>query len=831
MLRRSTLSHGSRRQDSRDNETTRRLYQARCAVGALTALVLFWVLLTYATGHVNRTISDLGESTVAVLAAVNCALAARAASGRLRIAWAGLAGATLSWGIGQAVWSWYELVAHTPTPFPGLSDVGFLGFPLGAVIALAVFPSNISGAHRRRMTLDGLMVACALGLVSWATTLGAVVHAGSDSPLALAVSVAYPLSDIALLVVCVLVLSRSRAHRVPLALIAAGLALMAVGDSGFAYLVATGSYATGSLVDLGWFFAFGMLAFASLTTSATVEEAPAGSQTMAGTLLPYLPLAGAVAFLGWQVTDGQPVSAVETALAVVIVLLLLLRQSLTVRENQLLARAVAMREAQLRHQAFHDQLTGVANRALFIDRAAHALELHRRDRRPLSICFLDLDGFKAVNDQLGHNAGDDILREVSTRLRAVLSEADTLARFGGDEFAVVLENQPDPMGIARALLDSLRTPFAIGDREVSVLASIGVARVDLLDPTPSVDELLLRADLAMYVVKRRGKSGVLLHTPGLQLDEVDDVVLCRALSVALLEKQVTVSFQPIVDLSTGRLDCLEALARWAPGGRPVPPEDFVRVAESCQLIGPLFRLVLREACAQLRRWTALPGGSGVRVAVNITPGQLSSPDLPSFVAAELAGHGLAADRLVLEITETGGLTDTATTHAVCRELRALGVSLSVDDFGTGQSSLARLRDLPVNEIKIDRSFVTDVDRDEARRRFVWGVVAFAERVGITVVAEGVEREAERDVLTRLGCHRAQGFLFSRPVDAENVDALLRSTGSWLSGTPGVPVLLTPKAPGPLPPFAAPRGKVRRSIRAQQPQPLDADIARVRDPMD
>jgi EAL domain-containing protein (putative c-di-GMP-specific phosphodiesterase class I) len=203
----------------------------------------------------------------------------------------------------------------------------------------------------------------------------------------------------------------------------------------------------------------------------------------------------------------------------------------------------------------------------------------------------------------------------------------------------------------------------------------------------------------------------------------------------------------------------------------------VRVAESCNLIDPLFRFVLGEACAQLRRWSALPGGSDVRVAVNLSPVQLSSPELPAFIAAELGRHGLAGDRLVVEITETGRLVDTDTSNAVCHELRRLGVRISVDDFGTGLSALARLRDLPINEVKIDRSFITDVDHDEARHRFVSGVLAFAERLGLTVVAEGVEREAERDALAELGCHRAQGFLFSRPVSGHAVDALLCPTGT------------------------------------------------------
>ncbi len=787
------------------------LKQARNAVGAVTALVLLVVVATYLTHHVNRAFSDLSESGVALLAALNCALAARSASGRLRHAWIGLAGATLSWGIGQSIWSWYELVQHTATPFPGLADIGFLGFPLGAVIALAVFPSNVSHAGRWRMTLDGLMVTSAIGLVSWATVLDAVVKAGGNSSWALTVSVAYPASDIALLVVCVLVLSRSRAHQMSLAFIAAGLALMAVADSGFAYLVANNSYATGNLIDLGWFFAFGTLAFAAMTPGATVPAVAVKDTTVAGTFLPYVPLGGAVVFLAWQIVNQRSISDVETALAVLIVLLVLVRQFLTVHDNQRLARTVAEQDAELRHQAFHDLLTGLANRALFVDRAAHALELHRRDQRPLSICFLDLDGFKAVNDQLGHNAGDELLRQASTRFRDVLSEADTLARFGGDEFAVLLEEHQNPVEVGRALLECLVAPFSLAGGVASVSASVGVAQIGLYDPTPTVDELLVRADQAMYVVKRRGKADVLLHSTGLQLEDVDELELGHALAQALVDKQVTVSYQPIVDLSTGQLDTLEALARWAPGGRPVSTEVFLRIADACDLMDSLFRFVLGEACTQLARWTAIPGGSRVRVAVNVSPQLMSSSELPAYIASELLRLGVAGDQLVLEITETGGFTDTPTTHAVCLELQRLGVRLSVDDFGTGLSSLARLRDLPINEVKIDRTFITNIDQDETRRRFVGGVLKFAEHVGLTVVAEGVEREAERAALAKLGCHRAQGFLFSRPVPSEAIDALLRHPGSWRSGMPAPP----PEPHG---------SKVRQNDREDRLRPLGADTA-------
>jgi diguanylate cyclase (GGDEF)-like protein len=755
----------------------------RQAIGALTVLLMLVVGVAFLTGHVGRALDDLGELAAALLAAVSCALAFRSASGRLRAGWAALAVACLSWAIGEAIWSTYELALHTSTPFPSLADVGFLGFPIGAMVALAVFPAGASRADRRRMTLDGLMVACAIGLVSWATALGAVVDAGADSVLATAVSVSYPLSDIALLVVCVLVLSRSRTHRLVLGFVAAGLALMAVSDSGFAYLTAQGSYSTGNPVDLGWFCAFGLLALAPLVPGATRSQVHSDSVAVAGAMLPYVPLAGALGFIGWRLATGHQLSGVETVLTAVLILLVLVRQFLTVRDNQQLALALAGREAELRHQAFHDTLTNLANRALYVDRVTHALALHRRDRRTLAICFLDLDGFKAVNDTHGHAAGDDLLKQVSARFSAVLSDADTLARLGGDEFAVLLENGPAPVEVARALLASLYAPFVVAGHEVSVLASVGVATVDPVDETPTVDELLTRADVAMYVVKRRGKADVLLHTAGLQLDELDDITLGRSLAAALKDKQISVAFQPIVDLSTGHVHTLEALARWAPGGRPVPPEVFVRVAERCNLVDELFRLVLEETCQQLARWLLLPGGGALRAAVNLSPQQLASPELVPNVMAALRRHGLDGSRLVLEITETEGLADATASRAVCSELRRLGIRLSVDDFGSGLSSLARLRDLPIDEVKIDRSFITGVDQDGGCRRFVRGVLAFAAEVGLVVVAEGVEREAERDALAGLGCQRAQGFLFSKAVSSEQVDALLRPRAPRTHGIP------------------------------------------------
>jgi diguanylate cyclase len=573
-------------------------------------------------------------------------------------------------------------------------------------------------------------------------------------------------------VMCVLVLSRSAAHRGPLACVAGGLALMAVADSGFAYLTAKETYSTGDTVDLGWFFAFGVLTLAPLAQGASTARVQQDVRAAAGGLLPYIPLGAALAFIGWRVANGYDLSPAETAMTAALVVLVLARQFLTVHDNQQLAAALAGREAELRHQAFHDGLTGLANRALYVDRVAHALDLHRRDGRSLSICFIDLDGFKAVNDTRGHAAGDELLKQVAQRFTGVLTGADTLARLGGDEFAVLLEDGPPALLVARSLLACLERPFALVGHEVSVLASVGVATVEPDQPTPSVDELLRRADVAMYVVKRCGKADVLLYSHDLQLDQHDDLSLGSAMAQALRDRELTVVYQPIVDVTSGRLLSVEALARWSPAGGPVAPEVFVKVAERCGLVDELFALVLDVSCGHLARWSALPGLAGVRASVNLSPQQLSWPDLKNTVVTTLHRHGLTGERLVLEITESEGLTNTATIQLVCSELRALGVRLSVDDFGIGLSSLARLRDLPIDEVKIDRSFITGVDTDPGARRFVRGVLAFAEEMRLVVVAEGVEREAERLALADLGCHRAQGFLFSGAVPAEDVDRLL-----------------------------------------------------------
>ncbi|MCU1599631.1 MAG: Diguanylate cyclase/phosphodiesterase [Frankiales bacterium] len=489
--------------------TPRALTAGGAVAVALVAVALF------VTGQVDETTDDLLEIASALLAALSCGFAAGASRGRLRLGWAALASACACWTAGEATWSVYELGLHRE-PFPSPADLGFLLFPVGAAVALLVFPAAATRADRRRMVLDGLMTATAVGLLSWTTALGEVFRHNAGSVAATVISVAYPLSDIALVVLCVLVLSRAKGRRRTLSLIGLGIALMSIADSAFAYTSAVGSETVGGLVDLGWYLAFLALALAPLTSRDKEDRPEEQRQQVAGGYLPYVPLVVCSTVEISRFAMGKAPDVLEAALCGLLMALILVRQALTVRDHQRLATTLLERDRELRHQAFHDGLTGLANRALFVDRTRHALALHARDGRPLSVCFLDLDGFKHVNDTLGHAAGDELLRQVSARFLGALSTADTLARFGGDEFAVLLEDPADALTAAERLRAALEHDFVLDGQPASVTVSIGVATTSPDRSTPTLDELLTMADVAMYTVKRRGKAGVLSYSSDLE---------------------------------------------------------------------------------------------------------------------------------------------------------------------------------------------------------------------------------------------------------------------------------------------------------------------------
>ena len=453
-------------------------------------------------------------------------------------------------------------------------------------------------------------------------------------------------------------------------------------------------------------------------------------------------------------------------------------------------------EAELAHQAFHDALTGLANRALFHDRVTHALRRRAgRGAEPgaapdVAVLFVDLDDFKAVNDALGHPAGDALLREVAARLLGATRGSDTVARLGGDEFAVLLEGVPAGgagPAVARAQA-ALRAPVVLGEgdgaRAWPARASVGVAHAQ---PGDTADDLLRNADTALYAAKGAGKDRHAVFAPAMHAAAVARLALEADLrhAVAALERGdaaaagFRVVYQPVVSLAGrgGRLVGVEALVRWTrPGGAPVPPLEFVPLAEATGLVVPLGRWVLAEACARAAGWRAA-GAAPVRVAVNVSGRQLAACDaLAADVAAALAASGLPPGALTLEMTESVLMQRTDETLGQLRALKALGVRLAIDDFGTGYSSLAYLQRFPVDVLKIDKAFVDGVADEEGDRAIARTVVALGRALGLETVAEGVERDDQRAALSALGCDFAQGYLFGRPMGAAAIAARL-ATGA------------------------------------------------------
>ncbi|HUZ19013.1 MAG TPA: EAL domain-containing protein [Acidimicrobiales bacterium] len=432
-------------------------------------------------------------------------------------------------------------------------------------------------------------------------------------------------------------------------------------------------------------------------------------------------------------------------------------------------------EEQLTYHALHDELTGLPNRVLFFDRLTVALGRARR-HAPVAVLFLDLDRFKLVNDSLGHDAGDQLLVQVAARLSSALRESDTIARFGGDEFVVLCEDvvsADEVVGVAERLSQSLAAPIALADGEVFITTSIGIAFSEGPDQTPQA--LLRDADAALYRAKELGRGGYELFNEQMRARAVERLATVNALHRAIERDELLLYYQPIVELVSGSIVGMEALVRWQHHERGlVPPTEFIPLAEESGLIVELGRWVLREACAQARRWSEALPGSTLTMSVNLSARELQHPMVVEEVADALASARVDPRRLVLEITESVLMNDTRATLDRLQQLRDLGVRLAIDDFGTGYSSLASLRRLPVDVLKIDKSFIDGlgVDRDESA--ITRTVVRLAQALGLETVAEGVERAEVAAELLTLGCHLAQGYHFSRPLPAAELDQLLRS---------------------------------------------------------
>ena len=438
-------------------------------------------------------------------------------------------------------------------------------------------------------------------------------------------------------------------------------------------------------------------------------------------------------------------------------------------------------EAELEHQARHDALTGLPNRFLFEDRFSSALTRAHRNDSKTAVLFIDLDHFKDVNDSLGHSAGDTLLQEWTTRLSALVRRSDTVARFGGDEFAVLLETitHTDTETIARKVLEAVALPFHVSGHDLFVSASIDISLYP--DDGPDAATLLKNADTALYQAKTDGRNLFRFFSSDMHERALENLVMTNALRVGLERDELEVRYQPCVELASGRFKSVEALVSWRhPELGLLPPGRFIPLAEETGLIQPLGERVLEIACRQMRQWQDdhLPIS---RIAVNLSARQFRLPDLPYRIAAVLAATGLKGEHLELEVTESVMMQNPEAATALLMHLKSMGIQIAIDDFGTGYSSLSYLKSLPIDFLKIDKSFVSGVPIAGDDVAIIRAIIAMAKSLGLRLIAEGVETEDQRAFLASQGCDEAQGWLFSRPLPGLEITALLAARQADHSG--------------------------------------------------
>ena len=755
------------------------------AAGVVFLSFVIWIVSDVSHGPSRAAIDDIVLLVLAVPAAVFSVIAARSAQGRLRLAWVAMAIGVAAWAIGEAIWTHYELVLGE-VPFPSVADGFFLIFPVGACAALLLFPSEYAGPFRGRVFLDGLIVAGSLFLVSWVTILGPIYAAEATDRLLFVVSLAYPVSDVVVLTLAAVVLVRSGPeHRLTLTLLTVGLACIALSDSLFTYLSTKNEYASGDVIDIGWAAGLLLIAVAAAASRQTTHENSEAPELpgWASIWLPYAPLLLAAIVAAAKPSEllrSQPVEVI----AGLLVLAVLARQFLAVSENRRLLATVA-------EQALRDPLTGLANRALFNERLDQGMERRERDGVTVGVVAVDLNDFKLVNDNLGHPVGDDLLVGVASRLLNSVRSGDTVGRLGGDEFSVVVEGDADaPYLIAQRVVEAFEQPFLVGEHELLMRPSVGLATADPDEPGLSAEELLRRADLAMYMAKRARIRGVQTYNAEMQLGaqtieaeifsrpagppEIGGVAAIRLLGDlrhAIANAELTLVYQPKFELATGRIVGAEALLRWPRPDGLLTPEDFLPLVRRHGLITAITDLVLNRALDDALAWQS--ASLGLPVAVNLFAPSLANLGIPAQITTALADRGLDPRVLTVEITEDLFLDDMERTRTVLDQLRHSGIRIAIDDFGSGYSALSYLRDLPIDEVKLDSTFIAPIPVDERAAAVVRAVVDLCHTLNLTTVVEGVEDAETAARLREFGCDVGQGYHFSPPLTSDELLELLR----------------------------------------------------------
>jgi diguanylate cyclase (GGDEF)-like protein len=708
--------------------------------------------------------------------------------------WYLLAAAILTLITGDTTYNILTDILDISQPYPSVADaIYLLTYPLAAG---GVFLMIRHRSPRRDVSalLDALVITAALALLLWVLVVTPTVADQTATWLANVVSVGYPLGDVLLFAVTLRLVTGGGVHTPAVVFLICGVLGLAGSDIAYALVRLYGTWYVGSPADLGWIVFYTSWGAAALHPSMISLTEPY-ERTQRVTTWRVVPLAAAalvapsvllVEALRANLRDG-PVIAVFSAAMFLLVLIRLVVQGRELREQDNLAHTRAM-VRELRHRAYRDPLTGLGNRLLFQERAERALLRARGTGGMASMLLIDLDNFKEVNDTQGHRAGDELLVAAAKRLAAAVRPGDLPVRMGGDEFAVLLADGSDlhaAEALAQRLVRVFGDPFRVSEAVVQVRASIGVATSDDLavpavheEDTTSEEVLFRNADLALYAAKEDGKGTWRAYEPKLYDAAVQRLALRTSLDRAINREEFVLHYQPVVDLrGPARVTSFEALVRWQhPDLGLLPPGQFIPLAEETGQIVPLGAWILARAIDDAAQWNSgLPPTRRTRVAVNVSAFQFSGRGLVQTVTKCLETSGLPPQQLILEITETAFLHEQG--GEVAQELQTLielGVLIAIDDFGTGYSSIGYLRALHFDLLKADKSFVDKIaDPDEPQHEtLLRGIVQVAATLGIAVVAEGVETAAQRDLLRRMGCAYAQGFLYSPAVPLDEVPAVV-----------------------------------------------------------
>jgi len=765
--------------------TTGRLSARSAVTLALVAAVTAIGLYAVPAGAGQRLYDDAAQFAAGALAAFVCFAAAKDRSGPLR-RWRTLTGIGLTgWAAGR-LWSMIrDVVEPARAVAVTYADVGSLVLPLCVFLALLAgsmaLPRPVQGSRRRdRVTLviDSVLITGSLLALTWSTVSGRILDDPGENPWAVGIAAVYPIIDLVLAVMAVLLLATrptSRPGGTPLRLIVA--ALVAFGCSDALHLLHLQAGVPLPAESVGYLFGPALLALAALSNPG-LGDLPLTERAEADwlhLLLPYVPVVATGVVIAVRTGTGGQLTSYEAYLGWLGLGLVVARQMFTIVDNTVLLARVSEGQQRLHHQAYHDPLTGLANRALFRERLVLALDAHRHRGVPVALLFADLDDFKLINDSFGHAMGDRLLRAIGERLLSCVDHDDLVVRLGGDEFAVLLERraaEAEPVG--HRILVALREPFVIDGYTIGISASLGLVLPEPGDRDLSADILLRRADAAMYASKRRGKNALARYSGSADGGPNADLphLLARALAGAPAAAGFEVYYQPIVRFSDGAIVAVEALARWTdPVAGPVDPDVFVTVAERTGLVAAIDDFVLDRACADAAA-LAHTYGRPIDMHVNVSAARLGQPGLEEAVARALERHAVRPSSLVVEITETRRIPDLPRAAEVAERLRRRGVRVALDDFGSGYNALAQLHSLPVDIVKLD-STLTDVDVSPERAGALCrSVLAICAELNIVVVAEGIETVARARALAALGCHLGQGYLFGQPGPVHRLTATI-----------------------------------------------------------